>query len=246
MPKLMDTTMENLKTSSGYGFSALKVDELGAPEYTLVTVCQDASGSVSPYKADMEKCLQTMLDACKKDPHAENLMLRLLEFSEDLREIHGFRLLSDIDRSEYNDCLRIGGYTALFDAVQSAVEATVSYARILHEQDFLTNAIIFVGTDGRDNASRATMQSVKKAIQQTIADEVLESITVVLVGVGTNEQGVSQYLEDFQKEVEIDQYIDIGDATPSELAKLAKFMSKSVSSTSQALGSGAASQLLTF
>ena len=37
MPKLMNVSMENLKTSSGYGFSAVNVDELGAPEYTLAS-----------------------------------------------------------------------------------------------------------------------------------------------------------------------------------------------------------------
>lgn len=154
--------------------------------------------------------------------------------------------MNDIDTNEYNNILSIGGYTALYDAVQSAVEATTSYAKILHEQDYLTNAIIFVVTDGRDNGSRATIQSLKSAINKTVSDEVLESITVVLVGVATEEYNVKNYLTDLQKETEIDQYVDIGEANPNKLAKLAKFISQSISSTSQALGSGSASQLLTF
>lgn len=36
MPKLMSADMQSLTTGSGYGFSAVNMDELGAPEYTLV------------------------------------------------------------------------------------------------------------------------------------------------------------------------------------------------------------------
>jgi hypothetical protein len=53
-------------------------------------------------------------------------------------------------------------------------------------------------------------------------------------------------LERFQKEAGIDQFVDIGDATPQKLAKLANFVSQSISSQSQALGTGAASQQLQF
>lgn len=246
MPKLMDTTMEQLNTASNYKFSAVKVDELGATEYTLVTIAQDTSGSVSKFKKEMENCLKTVLDSCRKSPRAENLMARLVCFDDNLKEVHGFKMLETIQPSDYDNALDIGGYTALFDAVQSSVEATVQYAHILREQDFLSNAIIFVITDGDDNASRASANTVKQAINRSINSEVLESITVVLVGVNTVDARIADYLSDFQKQADITQYIDIGTATTGKLAKLASFVSQSISSTSQSLGSGSASQLLTF
>ena len=71
------------------------------------------------------------------------------------------------------------------------------------------------------------------------------SRSTVLVGVG-DEQRVKQYLETFKDEVGIDQFVWIGDATPAKLAKLGNFVSQSISSTSQALGTGAPSQEITF
>ena len=244
MPILKDDTMEDLKTASNYKFSAVKIDELGAPEYTLVTVAQDVSGSVFTYARDMEKCLQTILEACQKSPRAENLMFRLVGFNDVLNEIHGFKLLDTITPQDYQNILQPDGGTALFDAVQSAVDATKDYGEILHDQDFGVNAIVFIVTDGDDNASQATANSVKKAVNDAIKSEKLESITVVLVGVGQ----AAHYLDDFQQKADITQFVDIGNTTPGNLAKLANFVSKSISSTSQALADGvdASSNLLTF
>jgi uncharacterized protein YegL len=244
MPILKDDTMEDLKTASNYKFSAVKIDELGAPEYTLVTVAQDVSGSVFTYARDMEKCLQTILEACQKSPRTENLMFRLVGFNDVLNEIHGFKLLNTITTQDYQNILQPDGGTALFDAVQSAVDATKDYGEILHDQDFGVNAIVFIVTDGDDNASRATANSVKKAVNDAIKSEKLESITVVLVGVGQ----AAHYLDDFQQGANITQFVEMGNATPSNLAKLANFVSKSISSTSQALADGvdASSSLLTF
>jgi uncharacterized protein YegL len=246
MPILKDDTMEDLKTASNYGFSAVKIDELGAPEYTLVTVANDASGSVFDYAREMESCLKTILESCQKSPRAENLMLRLTAFNNDVEELHGFRLLNTVNASDYDNILDPDGGTALFDAVQSAVEATKDYGEILHDQDFGVNAIVFIITDGDDNSSRATASSVKKAVSDAMKSEKLESITVVLIGVGDTR--IQSYLDDFQQKADITQFVDIGDATPNKLAKLANFISRSISSTSQALADGtdASSNLLTF
>jgi hypothetical protein len=49
-------------------------------------------------------------------------------------------------------------------------------------------------------------------------------------------------LESFRKEAALDEYISVGDVTEGKLAKLAQFISQSVSSQSRALGSGGPSQ----
>jgi uncharacterized protein YegL len=246
MPILTDESMEQLKTGSNYKFSAVKVDQLGATEYTLVTIAQDASGSVCPFAKDMEKCLKTILESCKKSPRAENLLLRLVKFNSSLDELHGFKLLNTIATTDYDNVLNPDGGTALFDAVQSSIEATNDYGAILSDQDFGVNAIVFVITDGDDNESRATPTSVKKAIEKVAKAEKLEQITVVLIGVGGSDTRIADFLTDFQTKAGITQFVNIGDATPSKLAKLANFISRSISSTSKALSNGTSSNLLTF
>ena len=170
-------------------------------------------------------------------------MLRLTTFNDRLEETHGFKLLNTINAMDYDNILRPEGGTSLFDAVQSAVEATKNYGEILTEQDFSVNAIVFIVTDGDDNSSRATAGSVKKAINDAIKSEQIDGITVVLVGVG---EGSDSYLQDFQQKAGITQFVSIGEASPNKLAKLANFISRSISLTSQSLADGTSSALLTF
>jgi len=72
----------------------------------------------------------------------------------------------------------------------------------------------------------------------------IESLIVVLVGI--NAQTFNAKLAVFQQDAGLTQFVDAGDATAQRLAKLAQFVSKSISSQSQALGSGAPSQPLQF
>lgn len=238
--------LEQLKTASNYHFSGTKIDDLGATEYTLATICMDASSSVSSFRDELNKTLQTILEACQKSPRSDNLMLRLVSFDTTLTEIHGFRLLNSISPDEYSDAINPQGMTALFDAAHTAVDATNDYAKMLADQHFLTNAIVFVVTDGDDNSSKATAKSVGKIISKAKKDEYLESLTVVLVGVDSGNSTLMDYLQEFQKDAGITQFIDMGAATPGKLAKLAQFVSQSISSTSSALGSGSPSKLLSF
>ena len=78
-------------------------------------------------------------------------------------------------------------------------------------------------------------------------EEALESTMSVLIGVGVGDYAdVSNYLDEFKKEAGLGQYIEIKNANDKTLAKLADFISKSVSSQSTALGSGSMSQPLNF
>jgi len=241
-----DDTMNVMNTAGNYQFSAVKLDNLGATEYSLVTIVQDNTGSVQAFKNDMEKCIQTAVEACQKSPRAENLMLRLVKFNTKIEEVHGFKLLGSINIKDYDGVLNPDGMTALYDAVYTSIEATKDYGKVLTGQDFLANAIVFIITDGVNNAGTYTTASIKKLVASVIKEECLESIVVVLVGVGTKaDPNVSPYLEDFKKEAGITQYVEIEDTSTKKLAKLASFISRSVSSTSQSLGSGSASQLLT-
>jgi len=238
--------MEELRTTSNYQFSGTKIDELGATKYTLGTMVVDVSGSVASYKQELENSLLTILDSCKKSPMAENLLLRLTVFNHSCNELHGFKPLNNIDESDYKNILNPSGGTALFDATHSAIEATKDYGKILADQDFLVNAVIFIVTDGDDNESTTNPTSIKNAIADVMRDEFLESVTVILIGVTSNNTMISAYLDRFQQDANINQFVDIGDATPSKLAKMAQFISRSISSTSQSLGSGAASGPLAF
>lgn len=250
----IDNSMQQLQTANNFKFSAVPLDQLGAAEYTLATIVIDISGSVYSYKKQLEDCLKTIAVSCQKSPRKDNLMLRVVAFNEKLHEIHGFKPLLDIKPdADYNGALNPGGSTALFDAVQSSVEAAGDYGKLLADQDFYANAVVYVVTDGADNASKFTPTTIKKQLDKIAKDEKLASIAVVLVGVGYSDAGTSSYLDDFKNNAGILQFVDLTElfqktSPAATLAKLAGFVSKSISSTSQALASGsstAASSKLT-
>lgn len=249
MPKLMNQDeMNTHKTLQNFTFSAVKIENLGASEYTIVTVAQDTSGSVGSFKTDMEACLQKILESCKMSPRSENLLMRLIEFNDDVNELHGFMELKDINPANYADILNCYGTTALRDAAVNAAESTEAYGKDLSDMDYRCNGIMFVITDGDDNASVVARSpaAVKKAFDKIKRAEVaLESFLSILIGVG-DEPTYIKKMEAFAKDCGFDQFIALEEATPSKLAKLADFISRSISSSSTALANGQPSQPLTF
>jgi len=239
---LLSKNLENLNAGSGYKFSATKINDLGAAEYTLATIVMDASSSVEGYAVQLEQALKTIFKACDKSPRRDNLMLRLTQFANRLTELHGFKLLSTINEKDYDNILQLGGSTALFEAVDEALQATGTYGKQLTSQDFLVNAIVVAVTDGENNCG-AIMDpaQVKKSLQAVRRSENLESILLILVGVTQDDISLNTYLQTVKDDGGFDQYISIGRATPGKIAKLADFVSQSISSTSTALGSGKSS-----
>ena len=245
---LQSNSLESHSLSTGrFGYSATGLEDLGATEYTLVTIVVDTSGSVASFKKDMEKAIMEVVNSCKYSKRSDNLMIRFVTFHNDLTEEHGFKLLSDCDPSNYDDCLMVGGSTALFDASQNSIEATRDYGKKLVDNDFDVNGIIFIITDGDDNSSVMTADGVKKSLAEALRSESLESLMTILIGVGVGGYpNIQKYLNDFQKDAGLTQYVNIKDADEKSLAKLAQFISKSISSQSNALNTGGASQPLTF
>jgi hypothetical protein len=237
--------LDDMTTAScaGFQFSAVRTEALGATEYTLATLVLDKTGSVAGFADPLFRIKQQVIEACRKSPRADFVLLRVIEFNTRVDEVHGFMPLGRIDAAAYTtpDC---EGMTALHDAVFTAVGATNAYAKQLSAQEYLVNALVFIATDGDDNHSRCRMNDVAREIRRAVEGEQLESIKTILVAV--NAQQCEPKLRAFAREVQVDEYIDIGDATPQALAKLADFVSRSLSATSQAIGTGGPSQAITF
>jgi uncharacterized protein YegL len=226
MPIINDTELDHVVLpNSHYGYSATRLDDLGATEYTIATIVADVSGSTGAFIFDMEAAIA---------------------FDDSLNELHGFKLLENCHLADYGGALRSGAATALYDATENAVASTANYAQKLTAGDFSANAILFVITDGMDNVSKTSARQVKAAFAEAIRSEALESLVSVLIGVNVNDPQVSQYLKKFQVEAGFTQYVELDNADAKTLARLAQFVSQSISAQSQALGTGGASQPLVF
>ena len=247
MPRF-DEVMESRKVpGTHFGYTGTRLADLtGATEYTLCTIVMDESGSTAGFASEMEKCVAEIVKACRYSPRCDNLMLRLVAFGSNYREVHGFKLLQSCNPDDYIGCYGSGGTTALFDSACDAIEATKDYAKQLADNEYLCNACVFVLTDGDDNASKFSAVQVKEALAKCVSSEAMESLVSVLIGVNITDTRIAQFLQDFHKTAGFTQFVELKDASEKTLAKLAAFVSKSISSQSQALGTQAPSQSLTF
>lgn len=242
MPRIANDSEFSASLGGSFNFTGTRIENLGATEYTLVTVAIDVTGSTAAFADELRTMLVTAVRSCQKSPRSNNLLARVVTFSSSIggvQEIHGFRPLTDINPDDYPH-FQPSGMTPLFDAVYSAVGATAAYGQQLKDNDFLANAIAFIITDGADNVSSVTPRTIANEIARLRSGEVLESFIGILIGV--NAAGCARELDRFRVEAALDQYIEVGDVTPGKLAKLAAFVSQSVSSQSQSVGTGGPSQ----
>lgn len=232
---------------SNYSFSAAHPTDLMliSTGYTLVTILIDLTTSVGPFKNELRESLISAIDSCRSSPRAENLLIRVVTFNSSIgiKELHGFKPLNDIDTNEYHD-FTTAGMTNLFDAVYNAAQATIQYGKTLVDMEFDVNAALFIITDGADNKSTMTANSVKQVIDTALSGEQLESILSVLIEINPDNNRTE--LDEFVTNVGITQHISVKDTTPESLKRLARFVSQSISSQSQSLTSGGPSVPLTF
>jgi len=271
MPKFSGDIDLEKHQGGHFAFHATPLDELMASEYTLATIVCDRSGSTYGFQSSMEKALQASVAALKKSPRADNLLVRVLVFEDSLVEIHGFKLLSTIATDSYNGILHPGGTTALFDASIDGIEATSAYGKQLLDEGYAVNGIVIVITDGMDNRSTHAgpndpsaapadgsfnkgydpARYVRNALEQGVKGENLESLVSILIAVieedANNRSDIAtEALRLFNQHAGFTQYIELGDASEKTIARIGGFISESVSSQSQALGTGGPSQSLTF
>ena len=248
MPVFEPTGDQNMQfhalDGGAFQFSGVRPEELGAAEYTLVTIVTDTTGSVAGFESTLRNAVIDAVRACEKSPRADNLLVRFVTFSTDVNEVHGFKTLRQINPQRDYQPFHCDGMTALYDATKEAISATNEYAKILTDNDFDVNGIIFMITDGMDNHSRYNRADIANAFQKVKRNEYLESLLVILIGV--NAADCSQWLDEFQKEAGLSQYVDISAFDAAKGAKLAEFISKSTSMQSQSLGTGGPSEILKF
>jgi hypothetical protein len=246
MPLFNDDNASSFKSGSGFHFSGTNINNLGASEYTLVGFACDVSSSVSDFAGEIEGCLISALEGCQKSPRADNLLARVLTFNNKISEEHGFRPLMDCHLANYKGVIKPSGTTALYDASINLIDSLATYGKDLTSRDYTANGIVVILTDGMDVGSTFNAKAVKDALDRAKKSEALESIVTILIGINVTDPQVSQFLKAFKDEAGIGQYVEAKDASPKTFAKIAGFISKSVSSQSQSIGTGAASQPITF
>lgn len=252
MPKL--NTSQMLDTQSGFTFSGESLEELGqmSDKFTLVVLSVDVSGSTSGFEDFSRKTVEKVIQDCSKLPQRESLLIRVVEFEDwNVHEVKGFTQVDKLLNEDWSSSFNAGGLTPLNDATIEGVESCDAYGKKLSESYYRANALVVVVSDGGENSSqkyeRGKEDKIKDRINEIRRSETLDSIKVILVGLNRNNDGsLTSSLEDWKNKVDVDQYVDARDSDSTNFNKLAGFISQSISSTSQAFGTGAPSQNLSF
>jgi len=240
MPRLT----ENVKTQN-FEFSHVDLNELVDTEYTLVDLHLDTSGSVSGFESQLAKMVETSILALSKSPRSQNLLVRVCTFNSRTDEYHGYKLLKHINSGDYSQLVRAGGSTSLLDSLVNGLESQSNFGKQLQDMHYDANGIIILITDGCENTSRLNYTDLTRSLTDARRTENLESNQVICVYINEGDPGVQKNIDKLRA-AGITDFIEAGNMSEKTLAKLANFITSSVSSSSQALGTGGPSQLLTF
>ncbi len=207
MPRIADDTELVKIPASNFGYSRVKQQKLVNSQYTIFSVAVDLSGSVETFANELEKCVKACIKSCQKSPQADNLLARTVLFGSNVQELHGFTLLSDLNESTYDNLYtsayknKIGVMTALYDACDNAVAATINYGQDLTKQDYSVNGVFVCITDGINNNSSLTANSVKQRLEEAKSQEKLDSMLSILVAVNVQDPLAKAELDKFHTEM---------------------------------------------
>lgn len=241
----------------GGSFTAPSLNQImtdGATEYTLSVIVIDKSGSVGPFKEQLKEMLMNAAAATKSSPRSDNVLLRVLTFSGDqgtydLSEMHGFTPASEIDLNNYPD-IYPGGGTPLYIASMNAIASVVDYGKTLSAENVLVNSIVYIITDGEDTEGRVTKSQIWEKLNEIKSIKGFDSLTTILIGVTSPlpdgqsldssarqaRQQIIDRLQAFKDEAGLSHFIDMGNANPATLAKLANLVSSSLIVKSKRVG----------
>jgi hypothetical protein len=77
MPRLDGPTSRPTTSAAIIRLTGARIAGLGATEYTLVDIEVDMSTSVGPFRGDLIMMIETVIDACRKSPRSDNLLVRV-------------------------------------------------------------------------------------------------------------------------------------------------------------------------
>lgn len=220
----------NADINFNYDFGNFNPNEVSVEETINAVFVIDTSGSVSSYGHELNTALNEFIQRMQKSHAADKLFVSQIEFNNDVNVIHGFKPISEMQTVDLTS--RIGGMTALYKAVSIGLKNAIDYRQDLENAGVNCKTLLFVITDGLDNASGGvTAADVKSKISTLLQEERnIFSFESILFGVGTDVE-----FEAAQQEMGIKHLAKVG-TTADEIRKMIAFISASITSVSTGAG----------
>jgi hypothetical protein len=243
---------------TGFQFTAPPLAVFEEQKYTVVGITTDQSGSIYGVRGDLFAMNEAIDRDLKAGAGKHTIIVRRTAFTDNfpnnVREQHGFLPALAVDPTNHfpvvNSYGEYGG-TPLADGVMETILAAKEQAmQLINIQGVpLVNLALAFLTDGGETGSRFKPADIKAAIEQILAEGEIESIVTILVGVDCSENTTEgkrtrQKLETFQQQAGLTKFIPFDEMTPGAFGQVARVISQTFTSTSQALGSGGPSKFV--
>jgi uncharacterized protein YegL len=168
------------------GFSNVQITNfdptnVATDDVILVTFVIDKSGSVGMFVKDLNDVLNQFVDEISKSHVSDKVLVQTILFNGKIEVVHGFKPITEVDKFDLNT----SGYTALYDATRFALANAIDYKESLSQQGLTAKSLVFVLTDGEDNASKTKPLEIRKVINDIYTNESFSNeFTVMAFGLG--------------------------------------------------------------
>jgi uncharacterized protein YegL len=203
-------------------------NEIQVEETINAVFVVDISPSIESYVNDLNHAFNDFTETMQKSHVAEQLMVSIVEFCENVGVRSGFQPVKSIPKMKFKPT---GSGTALYDAVKQGLDMALGYRENLEASGVMAKTLLFVITDGGDNSSRTAANQVKQTLDNVLKNEKNAfSFTTILFGVGD-----ASYFEQAQKDMGIQHIARVGNSG-AEIRKMINFISQSISNTANNAG----------
>lgn len=207
-----------------YDFGNFNPNDVSVEETINAVFVIDTSTSVLSYAPDLNNALNEFIERMQKSHAADKLFVSQVEFNNKINVIHGFKPISEMQPVDIMP--RIGGTTALYKAVETALENALTYRKDLENAGVNCKTLLFVLTDGENNEP-GDANAVKTIISELLKDERnIFSFESILFGIGN-----SAKFEEAKNDMGIGHLAKVG-TTADEIRKMIAFISSSITSVS--------------
>ena len=194
----------------------------------------DVSPSMSQNNAigELSKAYNEFISEMKNSHLKDRLFFSVIEFAETVEVRNGFQPVTSLNPVNFKTR---GRGTALYDATNAGLKNAMEYRSRLENSGVVCKTLIFIITDGEDNASITNPIEIKNSIKKILSEEKnVFSFTSILFGVGdeANFKTAKEYMG-----------IQI---LPESHQKSAKDIRKLISMISSSISSSANGQAVTF
>jgi hypothetical protein len=219
--------VQNLTPTTLAGTQGANYDTLATDKAFLFVPVLDMTGSMNQFRYNVIDAYNVMLNMLQNSKQADQMLLSTWTFNTCSYLLHGYtpiELAPRLTASTYQP----DNQTALYDAILDAITGVVAYGQELRNQGARTKITLVVFTDGYDNSSRNTASTVRRVVEDLIAQEMY---TFALVGFGSGFANKTAQHIGFTNVME-------ADADPSAIRHALEVVSNSVIRASQTIMTG--------